>query len=75
MQTDTITTTCINTDTGFTCNTPAFFSGGDMFISLCLVILILISIISLVEKAIFSISVHKKYLGVTEIEGKEIYKI
>jgi hypothetical protein len=46
-----------------------------MFISLELLILIIFAIIALVSKAIFAVSVHKKYLGVNQQEGKEIYKI
>ena len=77
MQTDTLTLTCSNTANGFTCTTPSFFSGGDMFISLCLVILIVLAIISMVAKAIFTISVHKQFIGRFDDgkEGAEIYKI
>ena len=89
MPTETLTITCTTNDTGQVCtipmsdiwsgnvasfNTP-FYSAGEMFISLCLVILIVLSLISLVSKAIFSVKVHKKYLGVNQKEGKEIYKI
>lgn len=77
MQTDTITLTCTNNVIGTdnTCTTSAWFSGGEMFIALCLVVLILIAIIQAVAQAIFAVKVHKKYLGVNQIEGKEIYKI
>lgn len=77
MQTDTITLTCTNNIIGTdnVCTTPSIFSGGDMFISLELLILIIFAIIALVSKAIFAVSVHKKYLGVNQQEGKEIYKI
>jgi hypothetical protein len=77
MQTDNITITCLNnTDgSGFNCTTPAIFSGGDMFISLLLIIGLVLAIISMVQKGIFSVSVHKEYTGVNEIEGKHHYKL
>ena len=77
MQTDLITLTCSNTDAGFTCTTPSIFSGGDMFISLCLVVLIVLAIIAMVGQAIFAIAVHKKFIGRYDDgkEGAEIYKI
>ena len=77
MQTDTITLTCADNSGGFTCTTPSFFSGGDMFISLCLVILILLGIIDLISRAIFSVSVHKKFIGRYKdgVEGAEVYKL
>ena len=48
-----------------------------MFISLCLVILIVLAIISMVAKAIFTVSVHKQFIGRFDDgkEGAEIYKI
>lgn len=75
MQTDTITTTCLNNSDGFTCTTPAYFSGGDMFISLLLLIGLVLGIIAILKKSIFSVNVHKEYTGVNQIEGKEHYKI
>ena len=77
MQTDTITLTCLTNADGFNCTTPSFFSGGEMFIGLELLILIIFSIISMVAVAIFSIKVHKKYIGkfFEEKEGSEIYDI
>lgn len=75
MQTDTITITCSNTSGGFTCTTPAIFSGGEMFISSLLLVFLVIYIIQLVVKAVFYIPIHKKYLGVNQLEGKENYKI
>ena len=61
MQTDTITITCSNNSdsSGFVCTTPSIFSGGDMFISLCLVILIVLAIIVLVVKSIFYVKYFK----------------
>jgi len=77
MQTDTITLTCTNNSNGFNCTTPSFFSGGEMFISFCLVILIILAMISLISKAIFSVSVHKKFIGRYKdgVEGAEVYKL
>jgi hypothetical protein len=77
MQTDTITLTCSNNSSGFNCTTPSIFSGGEMFISLCLVVLILLAIISMVSVAIFSIKVKKTYLGkyFDEKEGQEVYDL
>lgn len=75
MQTDTITLTCTDVSGGFTCTTPAIFSGGEMFISLMLFIGLILAIISMLRAGVFSVSVNKKYLGVNQIEGKEIYKI
>ena len=77
MQTNLITITCSNNETGTenVCTTPAWISGGEMFISLELLILIVFAIISFVAKAIFVVAVHKKYIGVNQKEGKEIYKI
>ena len=79
MQTDLITLTCSNNVIGTdnVCTTPSIFSGGEMFIGLELLILIIFSIISMVAVAIFSIKVHKKYIGkfFEEKEGSEIYDI
>jgi hypothetical protein len=75
MQTDTITLTCSNTSGGFTCTSPAVFSGGEMFISFLLLIFLVITIIKLVIKSVFYIQIHKKYLGVNQLEGKEEYTI
>lgn len=75
MQTDLLTITCTNIDGGFTCTTPSFFSGGEMFISLLLLIGLVLAIIALLRKGIFSVSVHRKYQGVNQWEGKEEYKI
>ena len=61
MQTDTITLTCLTNSDGFNCSTPSFFSGGDMFISLLLIIFLVISIIYLAIKAIFYVKIHKNY--------------
>jgi len=57
-----------------TFNTP-FFSAGDMFISLLLVIGLILAIITMVRLGVFSVKVHKKYLGVNQMEGKEEYEI
>jgi hypothetical protein len=77
MQTDTITLTCSNNAIGTdnTCTTSSWFSGGEFFISLCLVIGILIAIINMTIQSVFAVKIHKKFLGVNSIEGKEIYKI
>jgi hypothetical protein len=75
MQTDTITLICSNTSGGFTCTTPSIFSGGEMFISLLLLVFLIVYIIELVVKAVFYVDVHKKYLGINQLEGKENYKI
>ena len=75
MQTDTITLTCENVSGGQVCTTPAFFSGGDMFISFILLIFLVIEIIKLVIKGVFYIQIHKEYTGVNILEGKEHYKL
>ena len=77
MQTDTITLTCLTNADGFNCTTPSFFSGGEMFIGLELLILIIFSIISMVAVAIFSVKVHKKFIGRYDDgkEGAEIYDL
>jgi hypothetical protein len=77
MQTDLITLTCLDATGGQTCTTPAIFSGGEMFIGLELLVLILFSIIVMISVAIFSIKVNKKYIGkfFEEKEGSEIYDI
>lgn len=77
MQTDTITLTCLNNSDGFSCTTPSFFSGGDMFISLLLIIFLVISIIYLSIKAIFYVKIHKRYsMRQSEFNGaKEQIKI
>lgn len=76
MQTDTITLTCLTNDLGQTCTTPAIFSGGEMFISLLLLIFLVITIIYLAVKSIFYIKIFKKYEKYShDIEGKEFIKL
>lgn len=76
MQTENILTTCIHETAGiYNCTTPAYFTGGEMFISFLLLIGLVLAIIALLRKGIFSVSVHKKYLGVNQMEGKENYEI
>jgi len=75
MQTETINITCLNNSEGFTCTTPSIFSGGEMFISLLLLIGLVFALIALLRKGIFSVSVHKEFTGVNSMEGKEHYKI
>lgn len=91
MPTEQITITCTNNkvETDNTCivemsdfytdnvsvfATP-FFSAGEFFIGLELLILIVLGIIILTARGIFSVGLFKKYLGVNQQEGKEIYKI
>lgn len=57
-----------------TFNTP-FFSAGDMFISLLLVIGIVLAIIAMIQRAIFANKIKRKFLGVNTIDGKEIFDI
>jgi len=81
---------CLNTSGGFDCSIPteifssefgnapfltSEFSSGEMLISLFLFIGLILAIILIVAKSIKSVAVHKKYLGVNQMEGKEIYKI
>jgi len=77
MQTETITLTCLTNPDGFDCTTPSIFSGGEMFIALELLILIIFAIISMVAVAIFSLKVHKKFIGRYDDgkEGAEIYDL
>ena len=75
MQTENITLTCLDTTEGFNCTTSSIFSGGEMFISLLLLIIIILGIIALLRKGIFSVSVIKDYQGVNQLEGKENYKL
>lgn len=76
MQTENILTTCIHeTDGIYNCTTPAYFTGGEMFISFLLLIGLVLATIALLRKGIFSVSVHREYQGVNQWEGKEKYKI
>jgi len=69
------TSTCIvATSTNCTIS-QNYFTSGEMFISLLLLILILLKIIELVSQGIFSIPITKKFTGVNTIEGKEEYDI
>ena len=74
MQTDTITTNCVLTGSDYVCTTQSFFGGGEMFISLCLVIIIILGIISLIRIGIFSVDIHKTE-EIRNSEGKKTYKI
>jgi len=51
------------------------FSAGEMFISLLLLVGLVLAIIALLRKAIFSVLVHRKFIGVNQIEGKEKFRI
>lgn len=54
---------------------PAFYSGDGLFMSLLLLILVIFGIIGFVWASIRSVGVHKKYMGVNVLEGKELYDI
>jgi hypothetical protein len=54
---------------------PAFFSGDGLFTSFLLLILVIFGVIYFVWNGIRSVSVHKKYMGVNVLEGKEFYDI
>ena len=75
MQTNLITTTCTIESGTYTCTTPAYFSQGEMFISFILLIGLILALLAFLKNAIFSVPVHREYLGVNQQEGKEIYKI
>lgn len=75
MQTDTITINCVLTGSDYVCTTNSWFSGGEMFISLCLVIGIVLAIIAMAKSGMFSVWVHRKFQGVNQLEGKEDFKI
>jgi hypothetical protein len=75
MQTDTITLSCTNNSGGFTCTTPAIFSGGDMFISFLLLVFLIMYIIQLVVKAVFYINYFKKQQAYFDPKILEKYKI
>jgi len=57
-----------------TFNTP-FFSAGELFIGIELLVLIIFGIIAFISKGVFSVKVHKEYTGVNQPEGKEHYKL
>lgn len=75
MQTDTITLSCTNNTNGFNCTTPSFFSGGEMFISLLLLVFLIIYIIQLVVRAVFYIDYFKKQQGYFDSKILEKYKL
>ena len=75
MQTDTITLTCNNVSGGFVCTTPAIFSGGEMFISLILLVFLIIYIIQLVVKAVFYVDYFKKQQAYFDTKILEKYKL
>jgi hypothetical protein len=88
MPAENITITCTNTKPGdganvctvpvadiYGGNVATSFSAGEMFISLELLILIVMCVIVLSVKGIFSVGIFKKYTGVNLPEGKEHYKI
>lgn len=73
--------TCENTEQGFTCyNDNSFisdigiFTSGEMVISSLLFILVLIELLKL-ALGFFKDKTKRKYLGVNQMEGKEIYDI
>lgn len=72
---------CENTEGGFKCYNEnsnildlGIFTSGDMVISGLLLILVLFNFTSL-ALGLFKDKTKKKYLGVNQIEGKEIYDI
>ena len=75
MQTDLITLTCENNTNGFVCTTPAIFSGGEMFISIMLMLIFLLGLMAMIKSHIFAVSIHKEYTGNNTQEGKEHFKI
>ena len=89
MPTENISITCLNNSLGMDCtiplsdiyngnvatfNTP-FFSAGEMFISLMLLIGLILAIITMVRRGIFSVPVKRKFQGVNQWEGKEEYEL
>jgi hypothetical protein len=89
MPTENIVYTCETSGTTQTCTIPLdnfyngnvatfatpFFSAGDLFISLELLVLIIFGIIQFMARGVLSVKTHKKYTGVNQPEGKEEYKI
>jgi hypothetical protein len=75
MQTETITLTCLNNLDGFNCTTDSIFSGGEMFISLELLVIIIFILIHFIIRGVLSVKTHKEYQGVNQPEGKEKYRI
>jgi len=75
MQTDLITLTCLNNSTGFVCTTPAIFSGGEMFISIMLMLIFLLGLMAFIKSHIFSVSIHKHLERNTNQDYKEHFKI
>lgn len=72
---------CENTQEGFNCyNDNSFiydigiFTSGEMVISSLLFILVLIELLKL-ALGFFKDKTKKRYLGVNQMEGKEIYDI
>lgn len=69
-------TTCTLSGTDYTCTTPEnFYTMGEMFICLLLLILILLKMVELVRDGIFTIPITRKFTGVNSQEGKEEYKL
>lgn len=54
---------------------PSYYNGGDIFISLMLLIGLVLAIVALTNNRISKIKTYKEYTGVNEIEGKQHYKI
>lgn len=54
---------------------PSYYNGGDVFISLMLLIGLVLGIVALTNNRISKIKTYKEYTGVNEIEGKQHYKI
>ena len=75
MQTDLITLTCENNTGGFICTTNSTFSGGEMFISLMLILIFILGLMAMIKSHIFAVSVHKEYTGNNTQEGKEHFKL
>ena len=89
MPTENITYSCTTTGDTQNCTIPLsnfyngnvatfatpFFSAGDLFISLELLVIIIFAIIHFVGRGVLSVKTHKEYTGVNQPEGKENYKI
>lgn len=70
-----ITITCEENMKDYICSFSPFFSAGEVVISFLLLILVIFGVIYFIIESIKPVSVHKKYLGVNELEGKEIYHL
>jgi len=70
------TSTCIAVGTSTDCTiSQSYFTSGEMFMSLLLLILIVLKIFEIVRQGIFTIKQKRKFTGNNSQMGKEEYDI